>query len=222
MSLNSPLFQYIAPEMLEQVGGTSPVHCDEWYKPGEPCSKFSHCHEDAFQQRAEKLAGQLLFPQRLPTDPVMFSVHPTEGQRGIAWLGENRLGGDTARDLLHLFHHLDHDVFFKTVCVSLPWDGDWQMNPVAMAALLKKSQRIRAYKLHLRLEAVKAVGRLAVYQRLVVHAGMIRVPELLRVLTETEGRSPTEEISIRANLNDVDGLVQVRLVPPSPCTASSR
>lgn len=188
--------------------------------PTGPCREFLDCcPKDAFQSEPEKqLADRLLFPQRPPTELVMFWVRPNCGGRSMGWLGENRLSAATAKDLLHLFHHMAGEVMFQTVEVNLPGAEDWGMDPMVVDLLQQPQFRLHAQRLvsalpggwSLSLSNLKAFGQLVEYQRMAVD-GKIKsgdVPELQRLVSKAGRRlaGTRRELSLQGNC--VDALVQ--------------
>jgi len=96
----------------------------------------------------------------------MFQV--AVGSRGVAWVGANHLSGDTARDLLHLLHHLGQEtVYFWRVSVELLRYENWEVNPVVAALLKRPEFRLRAESLHSPCSPIGEFADLVDYKRLV-------------------------------------------------------
>jgi hypothetical protein len=163
-----------------------------------PCTKFLDCGcpEDAFRTLADELSGQCFFPRRPPTEVVMLRVTSVNmyPQRGVAWVGDNRLNGDTAAALLHLLHHLAGEVVFERALLegsmegSMGGVGDWGVNP-AVEAVFKRPQfrpRAKALRPHrVSLATLEAVSALVDYPRdQGMYVGAMDGPEQLRLLAE--------------------------------------
>jgi hypothetical protein len=175
--------------------------------------KFQRCcPEGFFQPVAEKLVGQLLFPQRPSTERVELWVSSVLNTPwAVAWVGENRLTGYTAAALLHLLHHLARGIDFEYMEVDFPLSEQWRVNPAVRALLRRPQFRTRAEALritatNLSFPAMREVGGLVVdypEDRHIV-AKTLPLDDALRLATEDS--SPAKHITIGEY---TDELVQV-------------
>lgn len=209
---NTPLFQFTASARLGLVWRSAYSRLRD-----KPCTEFTHCcPEDIFHPLSERLVDQSFFLHRPPTEKVMLRVipsgvpgDPTPNSYGMAWVGENRLNGDSAYDLLHLFHHLARDIVFKRMGVLLLHDvnGDWEVSPAVAVALKQPQFRIRAREMRaiihrLSFPALESIRDLVDCQVIWVTAKE-RV-EALRLVTEAAGIKKLHLIGM-----PVDVLVEV-------------
>lgn len=182
---------------------------------------------------SERLAGELLLPNRPLTEVIILRVAPTENGTELAWLGENQLTKDSAADLLHLLHHLARDVFFQVVWVDLPTGREWEVNPVVSALLRQPQFHVRADELlpenRESRAALEALGKMVDYRRIWANSTESTEPvgpKKLRLVTEAAGFA----CEIYFHGHHLDELVQVGggltlarlpVIPTTPPTFST-